>query len=223
VERADAIICISDRTREELSHWCPGVRGKPVFVVPLAVSHERWYPETQALREERSSDYVLFVGRRDRYKRFDLAVAAVEHSPGLRLAVVGAKPTRTERSMLQARLGNRAWLLGHVDDRKLRHLYCNAHALVIPSECEGFGLPILEAMACGCPVVANFESGLAETGGSAALWVRTQHPDAYADALGLLSRRDTKTAAIAAGLTRAATFAWGDVIERTISVYRDVA
>jgi mannosyltransferase len=222
VERADAIICISNRTRDELRRRWPWVHGEKVSVVPLAVDHDRWYPAATLPGVHESGDRVLFVGRRDGYKRFDLAVAAVERVPELRLTVVGSVLTPREEAHLRSRLGNRAQTLGEVDERSLRLLYSTAHALVVPSEDEGFGLPVLEAMACGCPVVAGSRSGLDETGGTAARWVHAQDADAYADALRSLGHTEARAAAVRSGLAQAARFTWADTIDRTVAVYRSL-
>ena len=223
VEGAEAVICISNRTREELLQRWPDINSAKVVVVPLAVDHDRWCPDGPEQRRPGPGDQVLFVGRRDRYKRFDLAVAAVERVPGLQLIVIGPDLTRSEEVMLRTRLRNQVQFLGEIDDRALRLLYASAYALVMPSESEGFGLPLLEAMACGCPVVANRASGLAESGGSAARWVRAQDADAYAEALLALSHRETREAAVQAGLSRAATFTWKASVEQTVAIYRQVA
>jgi mannosyltransferase len=164
----------------------------------------------------------LFVGRRDGYKRFDLAVAALERLPELHLAVVGTSLTQPERALLRSRLENRVQVMGAIDDHELRSLYCSARALLVPSEDEGFGLPVLEAMACGCPVVAGSRSGLAESGGSAIRWVHSQDAAAYADELRALGLAEMRAAAVQAGIAQAVRFTWTDTIDQTVAVYRSL-
>jgi glycosyltransferase involved in cell wall biosynthesis len=112
--------------------------------------------------------------------------------------------------------------VGEIDDRALRHLYCTAHALIVPSEHEGFGLPVLEAMACGCPVVAGYGSGLAESGGPAVRWVHAQDAEAYADALRSLDHAESRAEAVDAGLAQAARFTWTGTVDQTVAVYRSL-
>lgn len=219
VTGADAVICISENTRNDLLARWPGIDPAKVVTVPLAVDHASWFPGDAAVAPE---PMVLFVGQRGGYKRFDLAIAALAALPGLSLGIVGPPLTATERAELEAKLPGRHRSFADVDNADLRRLYSTAHALLFPSDYEGFGLPLLEAMACGCPVVAAHQSCLPEVGGEAALWAREQRADAYAAAITRLSDDGVRRAAIAAGLARAAGFTWENTVAQTIGVYRQV-
>lgn len=220
VTRADAVICISENTRNDLLNRWPGIDPAKVVTVPLAVDHGSWFPDAAA---GPAAGMVLFVGQRGGYKRFDLAVSALAALPGLTLGIVGPPLTPAERADLEARLPGRHQSFADIDNAGLRRLYSTAHALLFPSDYEGFGLPLLEAMACGCPVVAAHQSCLPEVGGDAVLWAREQRAGDYAEALARLADPAARSAATAAGLARAAGFTWASTVAQTIAVYRQLA
>jgi alpha-1,3-rhamnosyl/mannosyltransferase len=106
--------------------------------------------------------------------------------------------------------------LGYVPDDQLPALYAGARALAMPSRYEGFGLPCLEAMACGTPVVAAAAGALPETVGDAALLVNPEDPDAFSAALvTAASDEQAREPLIEAGLRRAASFTWTRTAELT--------
>jgi glycosyltransferase involved in cell wall biosynthesis len=113
--------------------------------------------------------------------------------------------------------------LGFVSAEDLPLLYSGARAFVYPSHYEGFGIPVLEAMACACPVICSTGSSLDEISGNAALQVDTQTPEALSDALNLLASDDARTAEMKdKGIRQAATFSWKRCAEQTLAVYQDV-
>ncbi len=220
VEAADAVICISESTRNDLIARGPQVDPAKVVTVPLAVDHAAWFAAETPLP---ASSQVLFVGQRGGYKRFDLAVAAVAALAELSRGIVGPPLLPDELAVLEARLPGRYRSFAGIANDELRRLYGQAHALLFPSDYEGFGLPLLEAMACGCPVVAAHQSCLPEVGGDAVIWAREQRVDDYAAALAWLADSEARRNAIAAGHARAATFTWDSTVEQTVAVYRRLA
>jgi glycosyltransferase involved in cell wall biosynthesis len=113
--------------------------------------------------------------------------------------------------------------LGFVEDQDLPHLYRGATAFAFPSHDEGFGLPVLEAMASGVPVVASTAPALAEVSGKAAVLVGAEEAEALAEALALLlCDEGERTARIEAGLARAREFTWERTARRTLEVYRSL-
>jgi alpha-1,3-rhamnosyl/mannosyltransferase len=107
-------------------------------------------------------------------------------------------------------------LRGYVDQEELADLYRGAACLVQPSRFEGFGLPVLEAMACGTPVVALDEPALREVAGDAAIFVDEEH---VAD--GVLRALEERERLSVAGIERAQAFSWRVTAERTLAVYRE--
>jgi mannosyltransferase len=186
--------------------------------VHLGLDSDSFYPDP-AIGDGEVTRVVLFVGQRTGYKRFDLAVAALERLPSLSLGIVGPALSSTERLMVQERLPGRWKDYGSVDNVRLRQLYSSAHSFVFPSDYEGFGLPVLEAMACGCPVVAAARSSLPEVGGSAARYAQSQTADAYASELEALDSMSVRSSAVAAGMIRAQEFSWRRTVEGVMAVH----
>jgi glycosyltransferase involved in cell wall biosynthesis len=121
-----------------------------------------------------------------------------------------------------SRLGleERVDLAGHVQREELAALYRGAACLVFPSRYEGFGLPVLEAMASGTPVVAAAAGAVPEVAGDAAILVEPGQPEAIAD--GITRALANRERLVAAGLQRAAQFSWTDTARRTLAVYREL-
>jgi glycosyltransferase involved in cell wall biosynthesis len=117
-------------------------------------------------------------------------------------------------------ISGRVTFTGFVSDEDLVLLYNTATMLVLPSRGEGFGLPVLEAMACGCPVLAADNSSLPEVGGDAALYPSTQDAQAYAHQLQRLEGSALREQLVAAGLQRARQFPWAKTLQQTVALYR---
>jgi len=114
--------------------------------------------------------------------------------------------------------------LGFVSEAQLTWLYCNATAFVFPSLYEGFGLPILEAMSVGTPVITSDRGAMAEVAGDAALLIDPERPGSITDALDRITTETGLRARLAsAGPARASEFTWADTAEETMRVYRSVA
>jgi alpha-1,3-rhamnosyl/mannosyltransferase len=145
---------------------------------------------------------------------------------GLRLAIVG-RADRDREALAAIETSprrDRIVLLGHVEETDLPAIYAAAAVFCFPSLYEGFGLPALEAMACGTPVVCSNTSSLPEVVGEAAVTVEPTDPRALADAVsGLLTDETRRHALSAAGLARARTFTWQRTARLTLNAYRAAA
>lgn len=220
VRRADALIAVSDYTRRQLSLHL-GVDPARVAVVHHGVDLA---PPRDGSRSP-ETPFLLAVGAVQVRKNTLAAVQALEKLPGpVRLVVAGGAGYGAEEVLDYVRannLGERVQILGYVDERTLAALYDRATALVFPSLEEGFGLPVLEAMAHGLPVVAAQAGALPEIAGDAALLVDPRDVEALAEAC----RRVLEDAAFAAdlrarGRARAAGFTWEKAAQETLRVYR---
>lgn len=219
IAAADVVVCVSGSTRNDLLDHFPGIDPSRVIVIPLAVDATMFTPHNGNANTETLPPYALYVGQRAGYKRFDLAVASVARSEDLALGIVGPPLNSDERQLLAGQLGARWIEFGPVDNARLGQLYRAAELYLFPSDYEGFGLPILEAMICGCPVVAADRSSFPEVAGDAALLVGEQDADAYADAIIAVRDTDRRAALVAAGQRQIARFSWERTLAATMACY----
>lgn len=219
IRAAQAIICISEATKDDLLEFV-GVRaGQTVHVIPNGVA--------DTFRPIEGIEYnpreLLFVGERRGYKNFRLLLGALALLPGYRVRCVGGGTLRDEEfEGLSSDIRERVSHLGVVTDEQLNSHYNRASGLVYPSAYEGFGIPVIEAMRAGCPVVAVECKAVQEVGGSALLVAKDMTPAVLAQAIRQLENTAWRSKAIAAGLRRAAEFSWKATHERTLQVYRDL-
>jgi len=160
---ADGIICISENTRVDLLKLYPQFVAKRIRVIYNGFNNEDYYPILDAPLE----DKVLFVGSRSAYKNFDKVVEMLAELSGISLTIVGEKLESREISMLEKKLGDRYTVYNHIGNEELNALYNESICLLYLSEYEGFGIPVLEAMAAGCPVIALRKSSIPEVVGNA--------------------------------------------------------
>lgn len=171
------------------------------------------------------SPYILMVGDRSGaggYKNGILAFRAAEIAAkrGLKLEMVCVGGLAEIEPAFAAAAPSVRFRRIKADDATLRRLYSGAHALVYPSRYEGFGMPVLEAMACGGPVITCPNSSLVEVGGDAAIFVGPDDAEAAADALMALSDPATRAARVAAGVAQAAKFTTAAQARDSLAAFR---
>jgi glycosyltransferase involved in cell wall biosynthesis len=204
--RATVVLVNSHATRESL--LAHGVPDRKIVVTHLGV-------ESVSERDEaaRSAAEVLYVGEPNRRKGFDVLAAAFASAPKGSFQVTHAGRASDAAAGIRS--------LGHVSDPELQRLYRTATVLCFPSRAEGFGLPVLEAMSAGLPVVASDIPAVREVAGQAAVLVPPDEPDALREALLELLRDPGRRAVLAeAGRRRARQFSWRTMAEVTLTGYR---
>ena len=192
--RAQRVVTVSEFSRAELAE----LLRVDAAVVPGGVDHERFVPG--APREDRP--YVLAVAARTARKNLTALGEAARRLADQGVELLAAGPGRPQ---FRAEDGVPVRHLGHVPEDELPALYAGALAFVLPSLYEGFGLPCLEAMACGTPVVASDRGALPETCGDAALFVDPNDQQAIADAV---EQAIGDQQLVGRGLRRASQFSW---------------
>ncbi len=237
VRKAAAVIVPSLTTRDDLARYMPAAAGK-IRVIPLGVG-SCFAPTRDAGQEDRlRADYglgepfILFVGGLEPKKNVEGLIAAyrllrqrgaVTH----RLVIAGALSwdhARVRRAIRESGLGDAVTLTGFIPPERLPALYRAASLFVFPSLYEGFGLPPLEAMACGTPVIVSNRGALPETAGPAALVTDPLAPERLAEAMEtVLTRMDVRGDLVARGLRHAAQFSWSRTASATETVYAEVA
>lgn len=230
--RANRIIAVSEATKADL------VELLDVDPAKIAVTHlgveERFRPATEKqirdAREVYSIDgpFILYVGTLEPRKNLPAllrAFAKVKHQFPHKLALAGAEGWKTKAfhdAVRETNLGDRLQMLGFVDERDLPALYSAADLFVFPSLYEGFGLPVLEAMACATPVVTSNVSSLPEVAGDAALMIDPSDIDGLGNAIArALTVEPLRARMIRAGIQRAARFTWRATAAATAAAYRD--
>jgi len=198
-----------------------GFPRERLHVVLLAAEH----PATDPVVAPRTENLVVASGQRRPHKNWDRlirALALVEEDVRPRLVITGARgedplaPVVAETGM-----GDWVELRGWVDDAELADLRSRARAMAFPTLAEGFGLPILEAMAEGLPVIASDLPVLREVGGEAALWFDPLDLHSIADALRTVAvRPEVLPGMAAAGIEQARRFSWERVAQETLEVFR---
>jgi glycosyltransferase involved in cell wall biosynthesis len=235
VHRARHVIAVSEQTKTDIvAHF--GLAPERITVIPNAVD-ERFHPpapgdDLGAFRRERDlpERYVLFVGTLEPRKNLPRLIEAfpriAREDDDIGLAVVGASGWLTSEIAPLVRrldLASRIIFAGYVPDDELPRWYQAATVFCYPSLYEGFGLPVLEAMACGTPVVTSNVGSMAEIGRDAAVLVDPRDTDAIAVGIRALLTADTHATCAAAGLQRAAMYSWDRTADETLRVLRRAA
>jgi glycosyltransferase involved in cell wall biosynthesis len=220
--RAARVLAVSERTRRDLIELY-GVPDEKIVVTPNGVD-PAFSPG--GLRDDGAGGpYALVVGTLQRRKDPEAAIEALALLGDHELRLVFAGPDKggragAERAAQRNGLGGRVDFRGHVPQEELVALYRGAACLVFPSRYEGFGLPVLEAMATGTPVVATTAGALPEVAGDAAILVEEDNPVALAG--GIERALADRERLVEAGLERARRFSWAETARRTLEVYREL-
>lgn len=236
VARANGIIACSEATRRDLLHRYPKAAPR-TSLVPLGVSAE-FHPWTDAVQKDAlrrryalPERFILFVGQLEPKKNLAglLRAFAALRAGGLsthQLVIAGSRGwgcAAFEQTLAELALGPAVVLPGFIPPADLPGVYSLADLFVFPSLCEGFGLPPLEAMACGVPVVVSNRGALPETVGEAARVVDPMDTAALADAMReILTQDELRRTLVRRGLEHVRPFTWDRTALATEAVYRAV-
>jgi len=232
VRAAARVIAISDFTKQDLVQRY-GLPPEKIVVVPLAADASFTLlpdPAAGPLPDRVREPFILAVGNLEPRKNLVTLINAFaelvrQHAFAGPLVIAGkAKYRGDEAAGVVARLGLEARVVftGFVEDATLRLLYSRAKLFAYPSLYEGFGLPLLEAMACGCPVVASNATAIPQTVGGAAILVDPASVAALATAMGrVLNDPDLARRLSVEGRAQAGRFSWTRTADLTRRVYQD--
>lgn len=233
--RAQRVLTVSEHTRRDLiAHT--GADPTKITSIPLAVDDVFSEPATLKVRRsvrERfglTGRYLLYAGQWKTYKNVDLLLDVMQHLdpdrfPDLKLVLVGKEDPRVPMRETLSRRGiqDRVAITGYLSDQELVALYQEATIFAFPSRYEGFGLPPLEAMAAGIPVIASDRASLPEVVGDAGLILSPDSMLEWLQAVESLCQDPARHQALSSlGSARAAMFRWDRVAERTVDAYRQV-
>ncbi|CAI2299296.1 TPA: glycosyltransferase family 4 protein [Vibrio parahaemolyticus] len=216
IMNSDKIICVSHNTAKDLLKYCPVSESK-IEVVYNGVS-EDYYPLNL-----NNDNYVVFVGSRAKYKNFNMTVDAVRRVRDVKIIIVGGgKLTDKESDFLDKNLAGRYEVKGFLSNSELNLIYNKALALVYPSQYEGFGIPVLEAMRASCPVIALNCSSIPEVAGDAAILLERANAAELSEAISMLMNNKYRHEIIVAGLQNAKRFSWDNCCTETKKIYESL-
>lgn len=232
---ATRIIAISEATRADLIRHIR-IRPEKIVVIPLGVDshfHPRRREEIIQIRQKYGlpEKYLLYLGSNKPHKNLERLVDAYQQigdpfRSKVKLVIAGLWDRRYDGAKKMANAAgvkDRVQFVGRIEEADLPALYSGAMLFVFPSLREGFGLPVLEAMACGTTVVCSNRSGLSEVAGGAALLINPEDTHHLAEGIDRVLRdEDLRHELTERGLKRAKLFTWEKTTERTLTLYHQV-
>ncbi|QMM47891.1 glycosyltransferase family 4 protein [Escherichia coli] len=215
---SDGIICISKNTMMDMHRLIPESIDIPTTVIYNGVGD---FKSKECLGEY--EPYVIFVGARNGYKNFNMCISALKKINDIRLVVVGGGGfTDNELKLLNTLIPGRYSHAGFITEIELNKLYQNSLALIYPSSYEGFGIPVIEAMKSGCPVIASNSSSVQEISNNAALLIDSICDKKIADAIQSLRNPAFRQEKIKLGIMNATNYSWDKMANETLSFYNTI-
>ena len=229
ISQADALICISGTTKQDLINWYH-VDERCVTVIPLACA-STFSPmdgENLLLPQDIQRPFVLYVGNRRHHKNFDTLAKAFSiwaRRKEFDLVTVGGRVwSEAElRTLCELGIADQVRRLSSIDDEMLCMLYNKAEAFIYPSLYEGFGIPLLEAMSCGCPIVASRIPSTLEVAGQVPYYFEPSSAEDLIQALDFALTEGRQSERVSLGLERVRQYSWDKTAAQTLAVYKDLS
>ncbi|MBC7605474.1 MAG: glycosyltransferase family 4 protein [Burkholderiales bacterium] len=222
LEKATMIIAISESTKQDIITIYPFIDPNIIEVVYLSHSIKTGYISNISLPE----DYILFVGNRSIYKNFNFFLKAMapilKSNSKLFIVCAGGNKFNTEELLLIRELKLTSQLIQqNFEDHDLASYYSRAQCFVFASEYEGFGIPVLESMVCGCPVVLAHHSSFPEVAGEAGVYFELNNAEDLQNKVSsLLENITLRNQYIQKGLHQAKKFSWEKTAAQCLKVYQ---
>ena len=224
ISKADLVICISEATRQDLL----GLYHVPIqktTVVHLA--HKSSFILMDGISNEQKDKFILYVGNRYKYKDFDLLLRSYANWSGrFEIALIcaggGEWTDLEEQSIIHYGLDKRVSLFPQVDDLHLCTLYNEASFFIFPSQSEGFGIPLLEAMACGCPVIASRIPSSIEIAGDVPIYFTPGNMDELMVAMDQAAGEGRATPRTTEGLALVHQYSWEKTAHGFLDAFRSL-
>jgi mannosyltransferase len=217
VMHSDGVICISESTKKDLQKLYPAYKGM-IKVIHCGYDTETYYYEAHSKEK-----IILSVGARVSYKRFDITVKIVKALIDCKLIIVGGgKLTEDEIALLESEIPGRYEKSGYLSNDELRQLYNKAFFLSYCSDYEGFGIPPIEAQACGCPVVCQEKSSIPEVVQDSGVYIDPNNMEESIDRIKLLYDEKYYSQIVQKGLENVKRFSWDKCRDEVTDFYKDV-
>ncbi|HEY0045267.1 MAG TPA: glycosyltransferase family 1 protein [Flavobacterium sp.] len=227
IRKSSGIICISDNTFKDLRKFCPPSQRQKVTVINNGVGDEyKVIDKSDSVSADYlkgagiKSKYILYIGSRASYKNFGLAAQLTNELEGFQLVIVGDELSSNEKRLFNPSSLQRTVTLTNISDQNLNVLYNFAYAFVYPSAYEGFGIPIIEAMRAGCPVLALDNSSITEVAGGAAILFESAKTSDFKKAISQLENSAFKLDLVEKGLKHSTKYSWEKCCRETHEFYQ---
>lgn len=221
-QKADKVIVVSESTKKDLLKFVK-IDEKKIDVIPLASS----FSIDKVVKHTNRGKYLLYVGNRSIYKNFYFMLSSIkdllrDHND-LKLICFGGKFDKKEEAFLQnLQIADKVELVTGEDDT-LIDLYKNALALIFPSYYEGFGIPIVEAFSCGCPIISSTSKSLMEVAQNAAIYFDPKDNRAIQDTVEkVINDENLRKNLINMGFERNKAFSWKETAQKTKQTYQSI-
>jgi glycosyltransferase involved in cell wall biosynthesis len=214
---AHGVICISENTKKDLLKLYPQIDKNKIRVIYHGVSEE--FFNTRNFNNDNTSKSLIFVGQRNGYKNFQILIDVLDKKKEFNLVLVGGGSlTKYEKNKLK-NINYKHHQ--NISNTELNILYNNSYALIYPSLYEGFGLPILESLKAGCPVICNDGSSTKEIGDKYVL-KGEMTTDFIIDSLEKLMNKKYRQKLILEGINYSSTFTWEKTAKETLDLYKQL-
>jgi len=228
VRAADYVLSISETTARDIERVYKLDRKK-IRVIPLACT-DAFYPLGESCSDPvlaGSKPFLLYVGPRVHYKNFDMLLDAYHRWPGNKdvdLVVVSYAWTQKEsQTLVRMGISDKVRVMSKVDDKSLCRLYNRASAFVYPSLYEGFGIPLLEALTCGCPVIASRIPSSIEIAGDCPFYFDPENGSELIRCFDRALSEGRNRERVNKGFEQAKQYSWDRTAAQTLEVYRELS
>lgn len=219
LKKADGIICISENTKKDLLEIYPQFHCKKIKVIYNGFNKEDYFPH----QNSKMANSIIFVGERVSYKNFKHVVQILKALQDINLIIVGPVLSSDEIAYLDKNLPNRYTLFNDIKNSELNILYNKSICLMYLSEYEGFGIPVLEAMSAGCPVIALNKSSIPEVAGKAGLLFEKLDYSSIINAVDQLKyNKQFRDEQIKLGLKNTERFSWDNCYFNVLDFYNEL-